>query len=169
MKNPSNLQATCSIQTSLVILCRKSKYRLECLLVWKIYDRKLSLIVFSVNGGDLQPCCFSKVHYERTTCCSPIDVVFENDYWFQITETVHWVVLGLSQTGVCLHRCVWIPQWEKLKGRPIEWYAFNPPLFLLVNTFNFLYFPEYELFSWGLCTDCAVGCSDFDFFSHFEV
>ncbi len=39
-------------------------------------------------------------------------------------------------TGRGLHRFVWKSQREWLKGRPIECYHFNPPLFSLVNTFK---------------------------------
>jgi hypothetical protein len=101
--------------------------------------------VMSSIGGRLFFQCFSKVHYCMSVLfCSPIDAVFENDYWFQITER------GSRSSfrpliGWGLHRFVWKSQRLKLTAKPIEWYSLNPSLFSLVNTFKPPYFPGYFL------------------------
>ncbi len=62
---------------------------LGIVLFEKIYGEPI-LSVFSVSGEDLQHRCYSTVHYERNVSQPDIEGIFENDFWFQMTEAGFW-------------------------------------------------------------------------------
>ncbi len=72
-----------------------------------------------------------------------------NNYRFQMTET------GLAEqfkplTGRGMHRFFWKFQREELKARQSNYTKFNPPLFSLVSTFNWVFFDvrKFRFFLW---------------------
>ncbi len=103
-----NLQASGCTQTTLLILCQKSKYRLECLLVWKIYDWELSLIVFSAK---IYNTVVSVKCIMWELCRSPLMSCLKTIMDFKWQGSLSSFRL---LTGWGLHRFVWKSQHEKL-------------------------------------------------------
>ncbi len=136
-KNPQNLHATWSIQTSVLIHCRHSKYRyrIYC-VIWKdLWWRADSFRRFKYRGGSTIPLFQLTVWCEKGDAarhCTVIgwQLLISND-----RNRVRWAVLGLSQDGACTDLFENL-RVNSLKGDLSNATTFNPPLFSLVNTFN---------------------------------